>query len=36
MVLSNKSSPEALVESLKASPVQKVANELAQELKGYT
>jgi len=35
MVLSTKSSPEALVESLRMSPVQQAANELAQELKEY-
>ena len=36
MVLSTKSSPEALVESLRMSPVQQVANELAQEPKQYS
>ena len=36
MVLGTKSSPEALVESLRMSPVQQVANELAQEPKQYS
>ena len=35
MVLGTNSSIEALVESLRVSPVQKVATELAQELAGY-
>ena len=36
MVLGTNSSPEALVESLRVSPVQQVATELAQELKEYS
>ena len=36
MVLSTKSSPEALVESLRVSPVQQVATELAHEIKEYS
>ena len=35
MVFSTNHSPEALVESLRVSPVQQVATELAQELKEY-
>jgi hypothetical protein len=36
MVLSTKSSPQALVESLRLSPTQQVAVKLAQELKKYS
>ena len=36
MVLCTNSSPEALVESLRVSPVQQVATELAHELKEYS
>ena len=36
IVLSTKSSPEALVESLRVSPVQQVATELAHEIKEYS
>ena len=36
MVLSTSSSSKALVESLRVSPVEKVANNLAQELKEYS
>ena len=36
MVFSTKSSPEALVESLRMSPVHQVATELEQELKEYS
>lgn len=35
MVFKSNSSPQPLVESLRVSPVQKVATELAQELKEY-
>ena len=36
MVLSTESSAEALIESMRVSPVQQVATELAQELKEYS
>jgi len=36
MVLSTKSSPEALVKSLRMSPVQQITNQLAQEMKQYS
>ena len=36
MVLGTNSSPQPLVESLRVSPAQKVATELAQELKKYS
>lgn len=36
MVFCTKSSPEALIESLRVPPIQQVATELAQELKEYS